>query len=76
MATGMIVPSTSPSIRSNDKFVKKPTVPITPPVAAVEVDGQLLKRVIEVKQMEQQDREHILYTLDALIKNVKLKSIA
>ena len=43
---------------------------------AVEVDGQLLKRVIEVQQMEQQDREHILYTLDALIKNVKLKSIA
>lgn len=42
----------------------------------VEVDGQLLKRVIEVQRMEQEDREHILYTLDALIKNVKLKSIA
>ena len=42
----------------------------------VEVDGQLLKRVIEVQQMEEEDREHILYTLDALIKNVKLKSIA
>ncbi|KAB5483642.1 helix-turn-helix domain-containing protein [Flagellimonas hadalis] len=42
----------------------------------VEVDRQLLKRVLEVQQMEEEDREHILYTLDALIKNVKLKSIA
>jgi len=42
----------------------------------VEVDGKLLKRVIEVQQMEQVDKDHILYTLDALIKNVKLKSIA
>lgn len=41
----------------------------------VEVDGKLLKRVIEVQQMEQEDKDHILYTLDALIKNVKLKSI-
>jgi transcriptional regulator with XRE-family HTH domain len=43
---------------------------------AVEVDNQLLKRVIEVQQMNQDDKEHILYTLDALIKSVKLKSIA
>lgn len=42
----------------------------------VEVDGQLLKRVLEVQQMEEQDKAHIIYTLDALIKNVKLKSIA
>lgn len=42
----------------------------------VEVDDQLLKRVIEVQRMEEEDRKHILYTLDALIKNVKLKSIA
>ena len=42
----------------------------------VEVDNQLLKRVIEVQQMDDNDKEHILYTLDALIKNVKLKSIA
>jgi transcriptional regulator with XRE-family HTH domain len=41
----------------------------------VEVDNQLLKRVIEVQQMNDNDKEHILYTLDALIKNVKLKSI-
>ena len=42
----------------------------------VEVDNQILKRVIEVQQMNEEDRAHILYTLDALIKNVKLKSIA
>mgnify|MGYP003624554905 FL=1 len=42
----------------------------------VEVDNTLLKRVIEVQQMNDDDKEHILYTLDALIKSVKLKSIA
>ncbi len=42
----------------------------------VKVDNQLLKRVIEVQQMDDNDKEHILYTLNALIKNVKLKSIA
>lgn len=42
----------------------------------IEVDSQLLKRVIDVQQMNEEDREHILYTLDALIKSVKLKSIA
>jgi len=41
-----------------------------------EVDHHLLKRMIEVQQMDENDKEHILYTLDALIKNVKLKSIA
>ncbi|MBP2832141.1 helix-turn-helix transcriptional regulator [Aquimarina sp. U1-2] len=41
----------------------------------VEVDHQL-KRVIEVQQMEDTDKELILYTFDSLIKNVKLKSIA
>lgn len=42
----------------------------------VEVDNQLLKRVLEVQQMNSEDKDHILYTLDALIKSVKLKSIA
>ena len=42
----------------------------------VEVDNQLLKRILDIQQMEQEDKEHILYTLDALIKSVKLKSIA
>jgi len=43
---------------------------------AVEVDQSLLKRIIEVQQMNPEDKDHIIYTLDALIKNVKLKSIA
>lgn len=42
----------------------------------VEVDGDILKRVLEVQQMDEADRAHILYTLDALIKNVKLRAIA
>lgn len=42
----------------------------------VELDNQLLKRIIDVQQMNAEDKNHILYTLDALIKSVKLKSIA
>ena len=42
----------------------------------VEVDNNLLKRVIEIQQMDNDDKAHILYTIDALIKNVKLKQIA
>lgn len=42
----------------------------------VELDNQLLKRIIDVQQMNEEDKNHILYTLDALIKSVKLKSIA
>ena len=42
----------------------------------VEVDDSLLKRVIEIQQMNDDDKAHILYTLDALIKSVKLKAIA
>ena len=42
----------------------------------VEVDNTLLKRIIDVQKMNTEDKEHILYTLDALIKSVKLKAIA
>jgi len=41
----------------------------------VKVDNSILKRVIEVQQMDDKDKEHILYTLDALIKNVKLNAL-
>jgi transcriptional regulator with XRE-family HTH domain len=41
----------------------------------VKVDKSILKRVLDVQQMDTEDKEHILYTIDALIKNVKLKSI-
>ena len=42
----------------------------------VEVDNSILKRVLDVQQMNEDDKKHILYTLDALIKSVKLKAIA
>ncbi len=35
----------------------------------------MLKRLNEIEGMEEEDRNHILYTLDALIKNVKLKAL-
>lgn len=42
----------------------------------VEIDNSVLKRVLDVQQMNDDDKKYILYTLDALIKSVKLKSIA
>lgn len=42
----------------------------------VKVDNTILKRVLEIQQMNEEDKAHILYTLDALIKNVKLKAIS
>lgn len=41
----------------------------------VKVDKSILKRVLDVQQMDTEDKEHILYTIDALIKNVKFKSL-
>jgi len=42
----------------------------------IEVDHSLLKRIIEIQKMDHEDKQHIIYTIDALIKNVKLKAIA
>ena len=33
----------------------------------------MLKRLIDIQSFPEKEREHILYTLDALIKNVTLK---
>ncbi len=38
-------------------------------------DPAMLKRLNEIASFSEEDRNHILYTLDALIKNVKLKSL-
>lgn len=38
-------------------------------------DPSMLKRLNDIISFPSEDREHILYTLDALIKNVKLKSL-
>jgi hypothetical protein len=37
---------------------------------------EMLKRFKDISEFSEQDKEHIIYTLDALIKSVKLKSIA
>ncbi|NAS12668.1 helix-turn-helix domain-containing protein [Poritiphilus flavus] len=36
---------------------------------------EMLKRLWDISEFKEEDRKYILYTLDALIKNVKLKSI-
>ncbi len=41
----------------------------------VEIEKELLNRVLEIQKMNPEDKNHILYTLDALIKNVKLKTL-
>ena len=38
-------------------------------------DPAMLQRLNDISSFSQEDQEHILYTLDALIKNVKLKSL-
>ena len=36
---------------------------------------EMLKRWNDIEKMNEEDRKHILYTIDALIKNAKLKSL-
>jgi transcriptional regulator with XRE-family HTH domain len=43
--------------------------------AATLKDPAMLKRLNDIASFPDQDREHILYTLDAMIKSVKLKSL-
>ncbi len=39
-------------------------------------DPEMLKRLNEIEKMEMEDKNHILYAIDGLIKSVKLKNIA
>ena len=39
-------------------------------------DPDMLKRLNDISKMEKEDKNHILYTIDGLIKSVKLKNIA
>ncbi len=39
-------------------------------------EPDMLKRLNEIEKMESDDKNHILYTIDGLIKSVKLKNIA
>jgi len=43
--------------------------------AGVLKDPAMLKRLNDIASFPDEDKEHILYTLDALIRNVKLKSM-
>jgi len=36
----------------------------------------MLKRLNEIEKMENDDKKHILYTIDGLTRSVKLKNIA
>jgi len=38
-------------------------------------DPDMLKRLNDIAKMEKEDKNHILYTIDGLIKSVKLKNI-
>jgi transcriptional regulator with XRE-family HTH domain len=38
-------------------------------------DPSMLKRLNDIAKFSKQDKEHILYTLDAMINNVKFKAI-
>ncbi len=39
-------------------------------------DPEMLKRLNEIEKMDKEDKNHILYAIDAFIKSVKLKNIA
>jgi len=39
-------------------------------------DPDMLKRLNEIEKMEKEDKKHILYTIDGLIRAAKLKNIA
>jgi len=39
-------------------------------------DPDMLKRLNEIEKMENDDKKHILYTIDGLIRSTKLKNIA
>ena len=39
-------------------------------------DPSMLQRLNDIAKFSQQDKEHILYTLDAMINNVKIKSLS
>ena len=38
-------------------------------------DPAMLKRLNDISKFSKEDKEHILYTLDAMIYNLKLKAI-
>lgn len=41
----------------------------------IEIDKQTQKRILDVQQLSDKDKEHIFYTLDNLIKAAKLNAL-
>ncbi len=39
----------------------------------IELDNSIIKRVVEIQNLPDEDRNHILYTLDGLLQNVRTK---
>ena len=39
----------------------------------IEIDSNILQRVVAIQGLPQEDKEHILYTLDGLLQNVRTK---
>ena len=39
----------------------------------VELDNSIIKRVVEIQSLPDEDKKHILYTLDGLLQNVRTK---
>jgi len=38
-----------------------------------ELDKSIIKRVVEIQSLPDEDKSHILYTLDGLLQNVRTK---
>ncbi|MDK2841825.1 MAG: hypothetical protein PWQ17_1330 [Anaerophaga sp.] len=39
----------------------------------VELDNSIIKRVVEIQSLPDEDKKHILYALDGLLQNVRTK---
>jgi transcriptional regulator with XRE-family HTH domain len=39
----------------------------------IELDNSIINRVVEIQNLPDEDRKHILYTLDGLLQNVRTK---
>ncbi len=39
----------------------------------VELDNSIIKRVVEIQSLSDEDKKHILYALDGLLQNVRTK---
>ncbi len=40
---------------------------------SIELDNSIIKRVVEIQNLPEDDRIHILYTLDGLLQNIRTK---